>query len=228
VAAEHEVYLEVGTKRVFAGSTEWPGWVRGGRDKDAALEALAGYGPRYAAALGRAAREFTPPGDASALRVVQRLIGGASTDFGAPEATPAADRLALDAAELKRQVAILKACWASFDRTAVAAEGAVLTKGPRGGGRDLDAIILHVFEAEQAYLYRLGGKFRKGEADLPSKKDSLRKQVVDLLGSRTRGEPVEMGRRTAALWTPRYFVRRSAWHVLDHAWEIEDRATHSR
>ncbi len=23
---------------------------------------------------------------------------------------------------------------------------------------------------------------------------------------------------------PRYFVRRVSWHVLDHAWEIEDRA----
>jgi hypothetical protein len=26
------------------------------------------------------------------------------------------------------------------------------------------------------------------------------------------------------LWSPRYFVRRSAWHALDHAWEIEDRS----
>jgi hypothetical protein len=24
-------------------------------------------------------------------------------------------------------------------------------------------------------------------------------------------------------WTPRYFVRRMAWHELDHAWEIEAR-----
>ena len=26
-------------------------------------------------------------------------------------------------------------------------------------------------------------------------------------------------------WPLRYAVRRTAWHVLDHAWEIEDRAT---
>ncbi len=26
-----------------------------------------------------------------------------------------------------------------------------------------------------------------------------------------------------ALWTARSFVRRVAWHTLDHTWEIEDR-----
>ena len=51
-----------------------------------------------------------------------------------------------------------------------------------------------------------------------------RKRAVELLRSRVAGEPVEMGKRTSPLWTPRYFVRRSAWHALDHAWEIEDRA----
>jgi hypothetical protein len=25
------------------------------------------------------------------------------------------------------------------------------------------------------------------------------------------------------LWTPRYVVRRVAWHTVDHLWEIEDR-----
>jgi hypothetical protein len=25
-------------------------------------------------------------------------------------------------------------------------------------------------------------------------------------------------------WTPRYAARRIAWHVLDHAWEIEDKS----
>ena len=29
--------------------------------------------------------------------------------------------------------------------------------------------------------------------------------------------------RVAKPWSPRYAVRRAAWHVLDHAWEIEDR-----
>ena len=25
-------------------------------------------------------------------------------------------------------------------------------------------------------------------------------------------------------WPVRYLIRRMAWHVLDHAWEIEDRS----
>lgn len=38
-----------------------------------------------------------------------------------------------------------------------------------------------------------------------------------------RGELPERGPRGGAIWTPRYYVRRAAWHTLDHAWEIEDR-----
>jgi len=83
------VYLEVGTKRTFAGALDWPGWCRNGRDETAAL----------------------------------------------------------------------KAGWRTFDSAVVAAKGKELRKVPRGGVR----------------------------------------------------------------WTARRFVRRVAWHVLDHAWEIEDR-----
>ena len=31
--APTDVYLELGTKRVFACALEWPGWCRGGRDE---------------------------------------------------------------------------------------------------------------------------------------------------------------------------------------------------
>jgi hypothetical protein len=37
------------------------------------------------------------------------------------------------------------------------------------------------------------------------------------------GELPDFGPRGGALWTPRYFVRRAAWHMLDRASEIEDR-----
>ncbi len=43
------------------------------------------------------------------------------------------------------------------------------------------------------------------------------------LGAGARGEIPERGSRGGTLWTPRYFVRRVAWHTLDHAWELEDR-----
>lgn len=218
-------YLEVGRSRVFAGALEWPGWCRRGRSEDEALGALVAYGKRYAAALGPAAGGLTIPADVSALEVSERLEGNATTDFGAPAVAPAADERPLDDAELERQVAVLEACWAAFDRTAEAASAAVLRKGPRGGGRELDAIVSHVLEADSAYLASLGGRYKTGRADVATDMARLREAIVEVLSSRARGEPPPRTPRSGRLWAPRYFVRRSAWHALDHAWEIEDRAT---
>src|SRR5439155_4747918 len=99
------------------------------------------------------------PSDASALRVVEQVKGDGTTDFGAPGKAPKGDDRPLDEAEAKRQVALLRACWAAFDRSAGAARGAELRKGPRGGGRELDAIVEHVLAADEAYLSRLGGGY---------------------------------------------------------------------
>ena len=219
------IYVEAGAKRVFAGAVDWPGWTRGGRDEDAAIEALAAYGPRYRAAMGRAARGFRAPADASGLDVVERLNGNASTDFGAPAASPKADDRPLDEAELARQSRLLRAAWAALDRAAEAHGSAVLRTGPRGGGRDLPRIVSHVAEAEGSYLKSLGGSFRPGrEADQAAVIAGLRRAVLDTLRSRARGEPLAPSRRRSPPWSPRYFLRRATWHVLDHAWEIEDRA----
>jgi hypothetical protein len=222
----YRIYLEVGDRRVFAGALDWPGWCRSARDEESAVETLIVYGPRYAKALGRAGQGFKAPTDPSSVRIVERLRGSASTDFGVPGTAPKADRRPLDDAELKRESAFLRACWRKFDRTARAAAGAVLSKGPRGGGRDLDVIISHVLEADRAYLSRLGGTSgdsggKAGAAQM----SGLRKAIVETVSGRAHGAPPAKKRRSAALWTPRYAVRRSAWHALDHAWEIEDRAS---
>ena len=222
-----ETYLEIGSRRVFAGALDWPGWCRSGRGEAAALEALATYGPRYAAALGDAARELALPADEAALDVVERLQGDATTDFGAPGIAPPADQRPLDHAELGRQVELLRACWRAFDAAVEEAvrSGAPLRKGPRGGGRELHAIVSHVLEADLAYLARLGGQHRKTEgADVADELALLRARMVETLSSRARGEPPTRTPRSGVLWTPRYAIRRSAWHALDHAWEIEDRA----
>ncbi len=216
------VYVEKGKRRAFAGALDWPGWCRSGRDEDSALEALAAYGRRYERALGRVASGLKPPGDASAFEVADRLRGDATTDFGAPSRPPKVDRLPLDDAEAKRQGAILKAAWRAFDAAAERAEGMELRRGPRGGGRDLEAIVRHVMEADRAYLGKLGGSHRTPGPDGDA---GLRVAILDLLAARARGEPPPRTPRSGSLWSPRYFVRRSAWHALDHAWEIEDRAT---
>src|SRR5205823_3565982 len=91
MAASVAVYVEASAKRAFAGALAWPGWCRSGRDEDAALEVLLAYGPRYARAIGKAAEGFEPPTKRSALRVVERVEGGASTDFGVPGTPPSAD-----------------------------------------------------------------------------------------------------------------------------------------
>ncbi len=152
------VYLEVGTRRTFAGAIDWPGWCRSGKDEEAALAALFAYGSRYQRALRGARVEFHPPTKASALRVVERLPGDATTDFGAPGARPSADAAPVDPAELRRLLAIVKAAWRTFDAAVETAEGKELRKGPRGGGRDVPEIVRHLVDADGGYLGRIGVK----------------------------------------------------------------------
>ncbi|MBI4219128.1 MAG: hypothetical protein HY682_03215 [Chloroflexi bacterium] len=220
------IYLEAGRRRVIAGAIEWPGWCRSGRDEAAALEALVAYGPRYVAAIRAAGGGLKPPPDVSAFEVTERLQGDATTDFGAPGIPPAADDHPVSNAELDRLIALLEATWTAFDRAAEAAKSAVLRKGPRGGGRELGAIVRHVLDAEGSYASRMGGRFRpEPGADVRNLMRDVRAEMVAALRARARGEPLPESARTRKIWTPRYGIRRSAWHALDHAWEIEDRAS---
>jgi hypothetical protein len=218
--AKTPVYLEIARKRVFAGSVDWPGWTRSGRDEDAAIDTLLAYAPRYATVLRETGFHFDPPSRASALTVVERLSGNPTTEFGAPDIPPSADTKPIATKDVERCQTILKASWRALDRAADAAEGKELTKGPRGGGRDLDKIVDHVLGSDESYLTRLGAKAPKSE---PRERAArLRATILDTL-ERVARDGVPEGPRGGKRWTPRYFVRRSAWHVLDHAWEIEDR-----
>jgi hypothetical protein len=218
-----DVYVEKGKRRVFAAAVDWPGWCRSGKDEHAALEALEAYAPRYARAIGRTARSLSGP-----MKVVERLRGDATTDFGAPGTPPKADARALGDAELRKLVKILEACWHAFDAAAKAAAGVELTKGPRGGGRDVGKMIAHVLEAERAYASRLAAR-GIGAREMPSVRAKqmahVRAAFVDALRARAHGEPLDKEKKT---WSPRYAIRRSAWHALDHAWEIEDRTPRQR
>jgi hypothetical protein len=160
----------------------------------------------------------------SKFTVVERLEGNATTDFGAPGVAPTSDASPLDEVELQRYQALMVACWQAFDAARDAAAGKELRKGPRGGGRELDGVFEHVLGADAGYLSSLGWKVKKGEGEGPDELLlSTRQSILDALAASARGEVPERGPRGGARWTPRYFVRRSAWHVLDHTWEIEER-----
>jgi hypothetical protein len=219
-----DVYLEVGKKRTIAGATDWPGWCRVGRDEDAALQALVDYGPRYARVIHATRLGFHAPAGVSAFAVVERLEGNTTTDFGAPDVAPSDDTRPVDAAELQRFQKLLQASWQAFDEAVRAAAGKQLRTGPRGGGRDPEGIARHVLGAEAGYLARLAWKHKLDEAaDLSAEFSRARQAVLSALAAAARGETPTRGPRGGVIWTPRYFVRRAAWHVLDHAWEIEDR-----
>lgn len=211
-------YLEIGDKKTIAAAVDWPGWCRVAHDEAAALGSLAACGPRYALVMGQSGLGFRSPDAASELLVVERIPGSATTDFGAPDREFSGDSQPVDPAELRRWGTILTAIWEKFDAAAAAAQGVELSKGPRGGGRDLDKIIAHVAESGEAYLRSLGGK--PSGAGLPA----LRDAVLATLAGRISGEVPAIGPRGGRRWEPRYFVRRLAWHDLDHAWEIEDRS----
>lgn len=219
-----KVYLEIGNKRTFAGAIDWPGWSRSGRDQASALGALFDYGPRYAQVLQAAHIEFQAPVDPATLVVIERLEGNPTTDFGAPAITPTSDRQPVDYAEFQRFQALLEAYWGAFDAALRSAAGKELLKGPRGGGRDMDEIVHHVLGADVGYLSRLAWKLKKSQGeDLSQELSRTRQAILDALEAAVRGEMPERGPRGGLLWTPRYFVRRVAWHVLDHLWEIQDR-----
>jgi hypothetical protein len=219
-----EVYLEIGRKKTFAGALDWPGWCRSAGDEAAALATLATYAPRYASIFAETPIALAPPIDPAAYAVVERFAGGGATDFGVADRAPARDEEPFDAAMRERSEAILEAIWRAFDRTAGAAAGKELRKGPRGGGRDRDRIVRHVLEADAGYLRRVGQKVARNDGAPPD--DQLRQTRAAIraaLAAGARGELPTEGPRGGALWTPRYFVRRIAWHTVDHLWEIEDR-----
>jgi hypothetical protein len=215
------VYVEAATRRVIAGAIEYPGWTRSGKTEQQALARLAAYADRYRPVTRRAGHALAT-GDPT-LDVVERVRGGATTDFGAPEGRLAGDALTLAAAERKRLAALVEAAWETFDEVAAAHRGQELAKGPRGGGRTLTKIVAHVLESEEGYLGALGSRRPKEPTSVAARTAVIRRLALDVFEARATGAPLADPANTKQPWTPRFWARRSAWHALDHAWEIEDR-----
>jgi hypothetical protein len=130
----------------------------------------------------------------------------------------------VDAAELERLQRILSACWETFAEVIASASDRPLRKGPRGGGRTVVQIYDHVVESHYSYLRRIYWREpHEQTSDIPAMIEAVDRADEQALAFATSDEMPAAGPRGGALWSPRYFVRRAAWHILDHAWEIEDK-----
>jgi hypothetical protein len=174
------IFTEAGTRRVFASALDWPGWARGGKTAELAVEALASYLPRYEP-VARAAGLPPPAGD---LVIAERHDGVAkNANFGSLGEIAPSERRPLTAADGARLAALLEAAWAAFDAGAAAAPEQ-LRKGPRGGGRDTSQIIGHVSGVERMYARKIG-----------LARDKAAESGPDAAGA---GRPADAGRRLAA------------------------------
>lgn len=218
-----DVIVEKGAKRIFVSAVDWPGWSRSAKSEEDALATLLRYAPRYTEAIG-SKFGFRPPADVASFRVVERLRGNATTDFGAPGVPAKVDDAEVAGGDLARLRALLITGWKAFDKGVDAARGKKLATGPRGGGRALTVIVDHVRDAERGYISALGYPFKptaRGRALV----DATRTAAIDAIGASARGELPARGPRGGRRWKPRFFVRRDLWHILDHLWEIQDRVT---
>ncbi|GHO60988.1 hypothetical protein [Ktedonobacter robiniae] len=207
------IYLEVGEKKVAACSLEWPGWCRFAKTEEAAIQALMAYAPRYNVIAHKAGLEFNP-GEAV---VVERVTGDSGTEFGAPSVMVASDTVPLDAATAARWVALLRAAWELLDEV-VAVSPSTLRKGPRGGGRERDEVYRHVIEVERTYARKIGVRHKPFPPGDRNALAALREDMGSVLSRPSDGAPLAPGG-----WSNAYALRRIAWHVIDHIWEIEDR-----
>ncbi len=196
---------------------DWPGWSRGAKTADLALETMDSYRERYRLIADRAgmAREFDAAG---ALEIVEDKIGTPSTDFWGISFAPCSTEQEMSEAELERGITLLRACWAFFDEVA-ARVTPEMRKGPRGGGRDRDRIISHTIRVEsEDFAKRVGLQIPENGALTPEGLQQYRIDYVDAMRAYNAGE----GKRMKS-WTLPFLIRHSAYHTLDHAWEMEDK-----
>ena len=218
MAGELRVALEIGPngKKVVAVAPDWPGLARGAKTADAAIERIRAYVPRYAPIAMEAgiAESFAPnPG----IVVVDQYPGVGSTDFwGISFAFSRFDQQAMTQDELDRELTLIRACWAFFDdvRSRVSAE---MARGPRGGGRNRDQIVRHTFVSELDMAKKVGLRWTQerhpSEMELAEYRDAY---CATIRAYHAEG-------KTARKWPLRYLIRHTAFHTLDHAWEMEDK-----
>ena len=212
------VTLEIGPKgkKVVAVAPDWPGLERGATTGEAAIERLLSYVPRYATVTKLAGMEGAFA-TISVVDVVEHYPGTGSTDFwGISFGFSSIDQQAMSGEALERELTLMRACWAFFDdvRSRVSAE---MQRGPRGGGRDRDRIVRHTFAAELDWAKKLG-VLTPQDAMLTDEGLNVHRDAycAAIRALHSQG-------KNARTWPLRYLIRHTAYHTLDHAWEMEDK-----
>jgi hypothetical protein len=222
VVANHiRVTLEIGPKgkKVVAVAPDWPGLARGATTEQAAIERLLSYVPRYASVAKLAGMEAAF-GTVTGADVVEQYPGTGSTDFwGISFAFSSIDQQVISSEALERELTLLRACWAFFDdvRSRVSAE---MQRGPRGGGRDRDQIVRHTLYTQKDWAKKIGvhtpDDVLLTDEGLQTHREAYCHAIRDF---HSQGKLV--GKQ--AQWPPRYLIRHTAFHTIDHAWEMEDK-----
>ena len=215
------VTLEIGPKgkKVAAVAPDWPGLERGATTGEAAIERLLSYVPRYATVTKLARMEATFA-NITVVDVVEQYPGTGSTDFwGVSFAFSSIDQQAMSGEALERELTLMRACWAFFDdvRSRVSAE---MQRGPRGGGRDRDRIVRHSVAAELDWAKKLGVPIPHDvmltDEGLNAHRDTYCNAIRDY---HSQGKLAGK----MAKWPLRFLIRHTAFHAMDHAWEMEDK-----
>jgi hypothetical protein len=206
-------------KKSVAFALDWPGWSRGAKTADAALGTLETYRPRYRPVAERAGlvEEFDAAGP---LEVVEDMVASGSTDFWGISFVPSStEHGPLTDAEFERGITLLRACWAFFDDVA-ARVSPEMRKGPRGGGRDRDRIVRHTIRTEsEDFAKQVGLRIPEEAALTPEGLREHRTTYVEAMRAYNAGEVT----RRMRTWTLPFLIRHSAFHTLDHAWEMQDK-----
>ena len=218
------VSIERGPKRrSLAQAQGWLGWLRTGKDDASALQDLFSTSTRYALVANRAGVPFSAPHALSDFTIVDRVAGNSVTDFGAPGVLTMWDTDPWQVEEIDQCTRLLQACWAIWDETYQAIPS-VLQQTIPARGRSPFEMRLHMIETDLMHLSAFGPAAKKADPKrLDEQESEARQQIILGLQAIVPGQQITAQRRYGFDWTTRFAVRRSAWHALEHAWDLQDR-----
>ena len=213
------VILEIGAKRkVVAGALDWPGLDRGATSEEDALGKLSAYLPRYAGVAERAGMEVAFA-QAHDVVVVERVPGTSSTDFWGIAHVPSQIEGEVLAPADHGAAARPPAGLLGLLRRRRGA-GVSASSGPRleaAGGVATRSSATCTAPSPRTSRARSGVRTELDVILTPDGLASHRQAFLDAIRAyNAEGRP-------ARTWPIQFLVRRTAQHVMDHAWELEDR-----